>query len=281
MAEVVLITGCSTGIGRDLARELTGLGYTVIATARKPETLQDLPAELKLPLDVTDPLSVEQAVAKTVQEFGRIDVLINNAGYGPRGVVEEIPVDNVQAVYDVNVFGALRMIHSVAPIMRTQGGGRIINISSIAGRVATPVNGVYSSTKFALEALSDALRWEMAPFGISVILIEPGLIQTNFSETFRVQGVTEEQVAHSPYKPLYEKIAGFTTQMRVTRSDPDVVTRVVLKAITAVRPKARYLAGVNFPTRLALSLRDFLWDPIASRVFRLRKVKNDARKRKD
>lgn len=276
MKDVVLITGCSTGIGRDLACRLAGLGYSVIATARKPETLHDLPVELKLPLDVTDPLSVERAVANTVQKFGRIDVLINNAGYGPRGVVEEIPVDNVQAVYDVNVFGALRMIHSVAPIMRKQGGGRIINISSIAGRVATPVNGVYSSTKFALEALSDALRWEMAPFGIFVILIEPGLIETNFSETFHAQGVTEEQVAHSPYKFFYDKIAAYSTRMRATRSNPEVVTREVIKAITTARPKARYLAGVNFPTRLALSLRDYLWDPVASRVFRLRKEKTDA-----
>lgn len=281
MADVVLITGCSTGIGRDMADELIRRGYAVVATARKPETMDNLPADLRLPLDVTDPKSVEQAITETMQKFGRIDVLINNAGYGPRGMVEEIPVDNVQAVYDVNVFGVLRMIHSVAPIMRRQGNGRIINISSIAGRVVTPINGVYSSTKFALEALSDALRWELAPFGVFVVLIEPGLINTNFSGTFQKQGVSNEQITHSPYKPLYEKITRYSTRMRGSGSEPGVVTRAMLKAITSPRPKARYLAGVNLPSRLLLTLRDHIWDPVASRIFRFKKEESNANNGKD
>ncbi|NLF51126.1 MAG: SDR family oxidoreductase [Leptolinea sp.] len=276
MAEVVLITGCSTGIGRDMANELTRLGFTVVATARKPDTMENLRADLRLPLDVTDPKSVERAVAKTMQKYDRIDVLINNAGFGSRGMVEEIPMETVQAVYDVNVFGVLRMIHSVAPIMRRQGSGRIINISSIAGRVVTPVNGVYSSTKFALEALSDALRWELAPFGVFVVLIEPGVINTHFSGTFQKQGVSNEQITRSPYKHLYEKIANLSARMRTSGSGPEVVTRTALKAITSAQPKARYLAGVNLPSRLLLLLRDHIWEPVASRIFKFQMEDSNA-----
>ena len=180
MSKVVLITGCSTGIGWDLAERLSGAGYTVAATARNAETLADLPAALKLSLDVTQPVSVSEAVARTLREFGRIDILVNNAGYALRGAVEEIPVEQVQQMFDVNVFGVLRMIQAVAPHMRAQRAGRIINISSLAGKLFTPVNGTYTATKFALEALSDTLRLELAPFGVQVILVEPGAIKTSF-----------------------------------------------------------------------------------------------------
>lgn len=180
MYKVVLITGCSTGIGRDLAQRLTLSGYTVVATARKVETLDDLPAALKLPLDVTQSESVDDAVARTLQQFGRIDVLINNAGYTMLGALEEVSEEQTQHVFDVNVFGTLRMIRAVVPHMRKQRAGRIINISSIAGKLSTPVNGTYSATKFALEALSDALKLELAPFKIQVVLIEPGAIKTHF-----------------------------------------------------------------------------------------------------
>lgn len=268
MSDVVMITGCSTGIGRDLARDLARNGYHVAATARNVDTLNDLPVDLKLPLDVTDPQSIAAAVSEAIQTLGRIDVLINNAGYGPRGVVEEIPVESVQDVFDVNVFGVIRMVQAVAPVMREQQGGRIINISSIAGRVVTPVNGVYSSTKFALEALSDALRWELAPFGISVVLVEPGMIRTNFHGTFHSRGVTDDQVNHSPYKTLYERIGQFSTRMHQSGSGTEVVTKSVLKAMKASRPKARYLAGVNFPSRVLLAVRDYFWNPIATRVFK-------------
>jgi NADP-dependent 3-hydroxy acid dehydrogenase YdfG len=170
MAKVVLITGCSSGIGQNLSQRLSQAGYTVVATARNCETLTDIPAVLKLPLDVTQPDSIHAAVSQTIKTFGAIDVLANNAGYAVRGALEEIPVEQVQQMFDVNVFGVLRMIHAVVPHMRRQGSGRIINISSIAGKLSTPINGTYSATKFALEALSDALRIELAPFGIQVVI---------------------------------------------------------------------------------------------------------------
>ena len=150
MSKVVLITGCSTGIGHDLAQRLTQSGYTVVATARKVETLNDLESALRLPLDVTQSDSVNNAVARTLRQFGRVDVLVNNAGYAIRGALEEIPEEQARQVFDVNMFGVLRMIQAVVPYMREQKAGRIINISSIAGKLSTPVNGIYSASKFAL-----------------------------------------------------------------------------------------------------------------------------------
>ena len=169
MSKIVLITGCSTGIGRDLAERLTRSDYTVIATARKVESLENLSVALKLPLDVTQPESIRHAVDCAIQRFGRIDVLVNNAGYAVRGAVEEVPVEQAQQMFDANVFGVMRMIQAVVPHMRQQKTGRVINISSVSGKLVTPANGTYSATKFALEALSDALRLELAPFGIQVV----------------------------------------------------------------------------------------------------------------
>ncbi len=186
MSKVVLITGCSSGIGRCLAEQLSQSGHIVVATARCVEMLKDLPVALKLPLDVTHPDSVTLAVASTIRQFGRIDVLINNAGYTMLGALEEVSDEETWQVFDVNVFGALRMIRAVIPQMRKQGTGSILNISSIAGRLSTPVNGTYSATKFALEALSDALRLELEPFGIRVVVVEPGAIQTRFDDTAQV-----------------------------------------------------------------------------------------------
>jgi NADP-dependent 3-hydroxy acid dehydrogenase YdfG len=150
MDKIVLITGCSTGIGRDLAQTLTQAGYTVVATARQVEALQGVDAALKLTLDVTRPDSIHEAVEQTIQRFGRIDVLVNNAGYAVRGAVEEVPVEQAQQMFDVNVFGVMRVVQAVVPHMRQQNSGRIINISSVVGKLVTPANGTYSAAKFAL-----------------------------------------------------------------------------------------------------------------------------------
>jgi NAD(P)-dependent dehydrogenase (short-subunit alcohol dehydrogenase family) len=176
MSKVVLITGCSTGIGRDLAQRLAQAGYTVVATARDVNTFADLSVALKLPLDVTRPKSIREVVERVMLCFGRIDVLVNNAGYAVRGAVEEVPVEQAQQMFDANVFGVMRMVQAVIPHMRQQKSGRIVNISSVVGKLVTPANGTYSASKFALEGLSNALRMELAPFGIQVVLIEPGSI---------------------------------------------------------------------------------------------------------
>lgn len=268
MSKVVLITGCSTGIGRNLAQRLSQSGYTVVATARRIETLDDVPAVLKLPLDVTHPDSIDQAVENTLQQFGRIDVLVNNAGYAVRGAIEEISDEQVQKMFDVNVHGVMRMIRAVAPQMRRQKAGTMINISSIAGKLSTPANGTYSATKFALEALSDALRIELAPFGIHVVLIEPGSIKTQFADTALAHAQEILRNPASPYRVLYQQSDRFAAGMRQNEPGPDTVSRVIQQAIEANNPKARYLAGVPFSGRLVLHLGDSVWDAVLRRAFK-------------
>jgi len=260
MNQVVLITGCSTGIGRDLAQRLARSGFTVAATARNAASIVNLDAALRLPLDVTDPESIRAAVAAVMERFGRIDVLVNNAGYAQVGAIEELSDDQVQRMYDVNVFGALRMIRAVVPHMRRQKAGRIVNISSIAGKLVTPVNGAYSSSKFALEAISDALRLELEPFNIQVILIEPGAIRTNFDRTVRAHGDAVTSNPRSPYLPVYRMYQKVSDGMRGGEPGPEAVSSTVLRALEAAKPKARYLAGVPFAVRLVVHLGGTVWD---------------------
>jgi len=269
MSKVVLITGCSTGIGRHLAQRLNQLGYTVVATARKLETLDDLAVALKLPLDVTQKDSVNRAIALTLQQFGRIDTLVNNAGYTMLGALEEVSEEQTQQVFDVNVFGALRMIRAVVPHMRTQGSGRIINISSVAGKLSTPVNGTYSATKFALEALSDALQMELAPFGIQVVLVEPGAIKTRFDDTAQTHAQNILLNSASPYRSLYKQSDQFAASMRKDEPGPEVVSEVIERAIKAVTPKARYLAAIPLSGRLVIHLRDFVWGSVLKQMFKI------------
>lgn len=268
MSQIVLITGCSTGIGRDLAQRLTKANYTVVATARRVDVLADLPATLKLPLDVTQPASIDEAVARTLQRFGRIDVLINNAGYALLGALEEVTDEQVQQMFDVNVFGTLRLVQAVVPQMRLQGAGRIINISSIAGKLSAPANGTYSASKFALEALSDALRLELIPFGIQVVVVEPGAIKTHFDETALAHAQNILSNSASPYRRLYQKSDEFAASMRRQKVGPEVISRVIQQAIEAPRPKARYLAGVAFSGKMMLLLRDLVWGLVLQRMFK-------------
>lgn len=269
MSKIVLITGCSTGIGRDLAQRLTRSGYTVVATARNVESLDDLPAALKLPLDVTQSDSIHNAIVLTLQQFGRIDVLVNNAGYTMLGALEEVSEEQTQRVFDVNVFGALRMIRAVVPHMRKQQSGRIINISSIAGKLATPVNGTYSATKFALEALSDALHLELAPFGIQVILIEPGAIKTRFDNTAQAYAHNVLSNSASPYQPLYQRSDKFAASMRKDEPGPEIVSKVIEQAIQVSKPKARYLVAFPFSGRFVICLRDFVWSFVLKQMFKI------------
>jgi NADP-dependent 3-hydroxy acid dehydrogenase YdfG/menaquinone-dependent protoporphyrinogen IX oxidase len=231
-----------------------------VATARRAETLVDLQAALKVPLDVTQGESIKEAVDCALQRFGRIDMLVNNAGYALRGAIEEISAEQLRQLFDVNVYGVLRMIRAVAPHMRQQQTGHIINIGSISGKLSTPVNGTYSATKFALEALSDALRLELAPFGVQVVLIEPGSIKTQFADTARARAQAILSNPASPYQPLYQQDQRVSAAMRRHEPGPEVVSQVIQRAIEASRPKARYLVAVPFSGRLVLHLGDSAWD---------------------
>ncbi|MFZ5824764.1 MAG: SDR family oxidoreductase [Bacillota bacterium] len=237
---VVLITGCSTGIGRDLVSHLTGAGYRVVATARRLETIADLDAALRLSLDVERPDSVQAAVQTVLANFGRIDVLVNNAGYGQMGTVEEVTEEQWQKVFAVNLHGAVRMIRAVLPTMRAQGCGRIINLSSMAGLISLPTMGAYCASKFALEAMTDALRVEVAPFGIHTILVEPGAIRTSFEQTARREGEAHMGRAESPYRRLYQAFDRLLTRSNAGAPGPEAVSRVIRRAMNARRPKARY-----------------------------------------
>src|ERR1700681_4619640 len=171
-----LITGCSTGIGRATAIELSARGYDVVATARRGETLDDLKVALALELDVDD----ERSVASAVRAAGPIDVLVNNAGFGVEGAIEKVPLDEVRRMFETNFFGAARMIQALVPGMRERGGGAVVNVTSTAGIAAPPLGGYYAASKFALEALSEALHLEIGHFGVRVLVIEPGVIETQF-----------------------------------------------------------------------------------------------------
>jgi NAD(P)-dependent dehydrogenase (short-subunit alcohol dehydrogenase family) len=264
-----MITGCSSGIGRNLVHWLAQAGYTVVATARDVQTLADLPAALKLPVDVTQPESIQKAVERVLGQFGRIDVLVNNAGYSVFGAAEEVSDAQLQGMFEVNVFGLMRMTRAVAPIMRAQKAGRIINISSLVGKLVIPANGAYAASKFAVEALSDALRLEMEPFGIQVVLVEPGGIKTNFADSAqaRAQGIFSNP--SSPYQALYRKFQQVNTGMQKNEPGPEIVSRVIQQAIEAPNPKARYLAGIAFSGRLVMGVRDFVWDRVVRQMFKI------------
>src|SRR5438445_6380761 len=204
---VVLITGCSTGIGRATAERLAGRGHTVYATARRLESIADLEEKgcKTLSLDVTDEGSMHAAVAAVEEAEGAIGALVNNAGYSQSGAIEDVPMEQVRKQFETNVFGLIRMCQLVLPGMRKRGDGRIVNVSSMGGRLVFPGGGIYHATKHAVEALSDALRFEVRGFGIGVIIIEPGLIVTKFGETASASVQTD-----GPYADFNRRVAAAT-----------------------------------------------------------------------
>lgn len=268
MGKIVMITGCSSGIGRDLAGRLTAAGYTVAATARDISSLAGVDAALKLPLDVTDAGSVNAAVVKIEEELDPIDVLVNNAGFTTYGAVEELPEEQVEEMFEVNVLGVIRTTRAVIPAMRDRGSGRIINISSIAGRLPVPVNTVYSATKSAIEALSDGLRHELAPFGIQVVIIEPGAIATEFGTSGIARAGRFWTDVKSPYYRLYRKDETFTEGMRKNEAPPAAVSAVIQKAIEAPRPKARYKVNINALAKLLMILGNPAWNRVVKSIYK-------------
>ena len=268
-APVALITGCSTGVGRATAEALAAAGYAVAATARRPETLDGIGAAMTLALDVTDTASIEAAVGAVLQRYGRIDALVNNAGYALRGAVEEVDVEAVGRLLDVNVLGIIRMVQAVAPAMRRQGSGRIVNVGSLAGKLGGPANGAYAATKHAGEALSDALRWELTPFGIRVVLVQPGAIRTSFEQTVARESGTVLERPDSPYAPLYACVAAANARIRASQPGPEAVAAVILTALRAKRPQGRYPAAVPLLGRIAMGLPDPAKDLVVRRLYGL------------
>ncbi|OGS06808.1 MAG: short-chain dehydrogenase/reductase [Elusimicrobia bacterium RIFOXYA12_FULL_51_18] len=253
MNNVVLITGASSGIGKATAKILIANGYKVYAGARRVEKLKELEylGARITPLDVTDEGSLKKAVETVVESEGRLDILINNAGYGANGAIEDVPMSEARRQFDVNLFGLARLTQLVLPVMRKQGSGKIINISSIAGKINMPLGGWYHATKHALEAYSDALRLEVYRFGIKVILIEPGAIKTEWDTVALVNLM--KYSGSGPYADLTDKLTNkFRAAYRKGAPGPEVVAKTILKALRSRWPAARYAAPFQAKVMLFL-----------------------------
>jgi NAD(P)-dependent dehydrogenase (short-subunit alcohol dehydrogenase family) len=243
MSSVVLITGATSGIGRATALRLARAGHRVFATGRRVAALESLAQEAHLevlPLDVTDPdsiASVKAEIERRTDGYG-IDVLVNNAGYGAVAPLEELSDEGLRAQFETNVFGLMAVTRAFVPAMRRRGRGRVVNVSSIGGRVTFPLLGAYNATKYAVESLSDALRMELAPFGVQVVLIEPGSIATEFSH---VAMGTISSGESSPYAGALAAAQETNERFARRAAGPDTVAQAIELAITARRPRARYI----------------------------------------
>ena len=246
-----LVTGCSTGIGRATAVELTKRGFEVVATARRPETLKDLDVAAMLALDVDSDDSVAAAIAAA----GPIDVLVNNAGFGVIGPVETVPLSEVRRMFETNVFGVIRMIQGVLPQMRERGSGTIVNVTSLAGRVAPPFDGFYSATKFGVEGLSEALHYEVGHYGIRVVLIEPGVFETSFGDNATHVGM--ENGAYDELAAQWEKSRDKLPGNDVA-AGPETVAAAIADAIEAKEHTLRHPVGED--AQLVTSVRAQLDD---------------------
>jgi len=245
-ARTVLVTGCSSGIGRATVGRFAAAGWRVLATARRPDTIADLASErvITCPLDVCDEQSMRAAVETLTGRWGGVDVLVNNAGYALQATVEQAALDDVRRQFETNVFGLVRLTQLVLPGMRERGWGRIVNISSMGGRLTFPGGAFYHASKHAVEAISDALRLEVAGFGVRVVLVEPGPVLTDFGATT----VGTISVEPGPYEDfqrrLEQRLAAVYAGRRATLvSSADDVAAVIVKAAQARRPRVRYLVG--------------------------------------
>jgi NAD(P)-dependent dehydrogenase (short-subunit alcohol dehydrogenase family) len=254
---VVLITGASSGIGESTATLLLREGYTVYGSARRTDRMADLQEAGAgiIKIDVTDDASMVKGVDQVMAEQGKIDVLINNAGYGFFGALEDVPLSEARRQFEVNVFGLGRMTQIVLPHMRKQGSGTIINVSSTGGIITTPFGGWYQASKFAVEGLSDTLRKDVKRFGIDVVVIEPGAIE---SEWVSITMDHLLKISSEPYREAAQKASRAIEDAYKNASDPSVIARVILKAIKAQKPKTRYVAGKQ--GKLILMMHSLLSD---------------------
>ncbi|RME18618.1 MAG: SDR family NAD(P)-dependent oxidoreductase [Alphaproteobacteria bacterium] len=260
MSKVALITGASAGMGYEAAKLFAREGWTVYAAARRLERMEDLKPHGVRPvaMDITRPEDTARVVEQILAEEGRIDVLINNAGFGLYGPVEEVPIDEARYQFEVNLFGLAELTQRVLPHMRAQGSGRIINVSSMGGKVFMPMGAWYHATKHALEALSDSLRLELAPFGIHVSIIEPGGIRTAWGNIVadRLKKLYPTSAYKAQIDPILKAMDGYDRNPRGTA--PEVLAAVFLKAATDPRPKRRYVKG--FGAKPAIFIRKWLGD---------------------
>jgi NAD(P)-dependent dehydrogenase (short-subunit alcohol dehydrogenase family) len=269
----ILITGCSSGIGAAVARRLVDSGQTVYATARNTASLADIDGATVRALDVTDETSMSAVVDEVVRDHGRVGALVNNAGYGEYGAIEDVPLDAVRKQFETNVFGLARLTQLVLPSMRAAKAGRIVNISSMGGRLTFPYGGYYHASKHAVEAISDALRVEVAPFGVQVAIVEPGLITTQFGAT-ATDTMTGSTQSDSPYRDAtasVEKAMAQSYENKLLTAPPEAVAKAVERALTAKHPRSRYV--VTPAARALITTRAVtpgkVWDKVVKLNFGL------------
>ena len=248
MESVALVTGCSSGIGLETAIALGREGHFTYATMRdvkKSGSLDKIVNDEGLPikvleLDVDSEKSVDDAIAKIMEEKGRVDTLINNAGWGMWGAVEDVSIEEFKQQFETNFFSIIRLIQKVAPIMRKQKSGNIVNVSSVAGKIGFPVSPAYISSKFALEGLSECIRFELGPFGINVIIIEPGVIKTNFFDSMKM---AKKSNSDSVYNEITSKVVSGVKMMAEMGTEPKEVADTIIKSINEEKPLPRYIVG--------------------------------------
>ena len=259
----VLVTGASSGIGKATAKRLAADGYHVFAAARRVEKMTDLKSAgiTVLPLDITQEESVKSLVETISTQAGRLDVLVNNAGYGSHGALEAVSLEEARYQFEVNVFGLMSLTQLILPIMRKQQVGKIINVSSMVGKVSVPMTGWYSASKHALEALSDALRLEVQQFGIKVVVVEPGGVKTEFNDiAIKRINQTSSLDAYQSWIDAWSKLLESSNQ---TSAEPEVIAEVIAKAVEAKQPKTRYAAP--FESKFFLFLKWLLSDRLFDR----------------
>jgi NAD(P)-dependent dehydrogenase (short-subunit alcohol dehydrogenase family) len=269
MAGTALVTGASSGIGEETANGLLAAGYIVYAGARRVDAMRSLEAAgaRVLSLDVTDDASMTAAVDTILRETGRIDVLVNNAGYGSYGALEDVPLDEGRRQFEVNIFGLARLIQLVLPTMRAQRAGRIVNISSIGGRFGEPFGCWYHATKFAVEGLSDSLRMELHPFGIDVVVIQPGATRSEWATIAH-----DSLIKYSSDSPYSKAAAAHAEMMEAGHrgsipAPPSVVAKTIVQAVQSRNPKTRYVTGGL--ARTMLFMRRVLSDHAFDMMFRM------------
>jgi short-subunit dehydrogenase len=266
MKKVILITGASSGIGKATAEQLLSEGHIVYAAARRLEKMSDLKDKGAIPIamDVSQEETIKKGIDQIIKEQGKIDVLFNNAGFGLYGAVEDIPIDDARYQFEVNLFGLARATQLVLPHMRKQGSGRIINTSSMGGKIYTPLGAWYHATKHAVEGWSDCLRLEVSQFGIDVVVIEPGMIRTNFGAV--VGSAMQKYIKGSAYYSMIEPYIKMMEDPKMEKmgTDPSVLAKEIVKAVNAKKPKTRYVKGQM--ARLLLFIRKYFGDRVFDKL---------------
>jgi short-subunit dehydrogenase len=260
MQRVAVVTGSSSGIGFETSLALARNGFHTFATMRNLEEdskhIMDTATDENLPLqaiqlDVNNEKSVTDAIDRIVKERGHIDVVVNNAGYDLDGAIEEISIDEMRAMFETNCFGAVKVMKAVIPMMRNQRSGKIVNITSMGGRIAIPFHSIYHGTKFALEGMSESIQYELEPFGVKIILIEPGAVASNFWRSMKTAAKrSESKSTDSPYYKMENKVSEYIKQWAQNAMPPSEVAKAILEAVTSEHPAFRYVVGKDATTSL-------------------------------